>query len=53
MLEVKHGTSTERAETHKACIWFIIKTHRLSNKTTSSFAGGFCKQLGPRSGLTT
>ena len=25
MLEVKHGTSTERAATHKACVWFIIK----------------------------
>ena len=25
MLEDKHGTSTERAATHKACVWFIIK----------------------------
>ena len=25
MLEVKHGTSTERAATYKACVWFIIK----------------------------
>ena len=25
MLEVKHGTSTERAAAYKTCVWFIIK----------------------------
>ena len=44
-------------ETHPREIGFVLRDHCQNllddpRKTTSSFAGGICKQLGPRSGLT-